>query len=72
MAVTEIGPPDRQAVLTNGTRVADWVTNPGYYSHPFYDSYDLWPHYSMQVPSTTLRLTFGTDGKLTTWRKVYR
>ena len=76
-AVTELGPPDKSAKLTDGTVVADWLTHtprpssrrnltlrrPAAYFGP------LTPmRTETYVPAQYLRLTFGADGKLKTWK----
>jgi hypothetical protein len=78
-AITEMGPPDKSAKLTDGTVVADWLTHhaqtivaaepyflpPGCYYGP------LTPmRTETYFPAQYLRLTFGPDGKLKTWREV--
>ena len=75
----ELGPPDKSAKLTDGTVVADWLTHhaqtivapepyfapPGSYFGP------LTPmHSETYVPARYLRLTFGADGKLKTWKEL--
>ncbi len=78
-AVLELGPPDKSAKLTDGTVVADWLTHhaqiivspgpyygpPGYYYGPFMPMYT-----ETYLPAQYLRLTFGADGKLKTWKKL--
>jgi len=82
-AVLELGPPDKQATLTDGTRVADWVTRRGgmesvavggvggYYGpycyRPWYPAYVN--HY---VPDYFLRLIFDPEGTLEGWKKFAR
>jgi hypothetical protein len=79
--VTELGPPDKSVKLTDGTTVADWLTRRGqiivapepYFAPPgcYYGSFT--PMYSeTYVPARYLRLTFGTDGKLRTWKEFTR
>ena len=76
-AVLELGPPDKVAKLDNGIIVANWITRQGYtYSSvgaPVYGYYPggaLAPSYTQGYsPAYFLRLTFGTDGKLTEWKK---
>ena len=78
-AIMELGPPDKSAKLTDGTVVADWLTHhaqtiiapepyflpPGSYFGP------LTPMYTeTYYPAQYLRLTFGADGKLKTWRQL--
>jgi hypothetical protein len=72
-AITDYGPPDKSARLTDGTTVAEWmirrgevIVTPG----PFYYGPGYWygpvaPMYNRAYfPATFLRLTFGADGKL--------
>ena len=75
-AVTELGPPDKQAKLTDGTTVAEWVSRystggsvgvgTGFYGGPA----------SVGIMQSTpvyheskLRLTFGTNYILTAWSR---
>jgi hypothetical protein len=81
-AVTELGPPDKYAKLSDGTMVAEWLTRRGYsggsvsmfygYGHPYY--YHPLPYYYSDPgsPDYFIRLTFGPDGKLTAWKRVVR
>lgn len=79
-AVMQFGPPDKSAKLTDGSTVADWVTERGYiYAtsnyYPFYTPGYVVPattYTENRVPDTLLRLTFGADGKLRAWKKFYR
>jgi len=82
-AVTEIGPPDKQARLGDGTMVAEWLTRRGYRhgfaTTPYASGYPYgycWPVYPSYVetysPDYYLRLTFGPDGRLTAWKKLAR
>jgi len=79
-AILEIGPPDKQARLEDGTVVAEWLTRRGYvYGSPTF-GYSPWacygPYYPGYVETYTpdyfLRLTFGPDGKLRSWRRFSR
>jgi hypothetical protein len=78
-AVAELGLPDKSTTLTDGTVIADWLTRraqtvsapepyllpPGTYFGP------LTPMPSeTTVPAQYLRLTFGPDGKLKSWRQI--
>jgi hypothetical protein len=78
-AVLELGPPDKSAKLSDGTVVAEWLTQhaqvisapepyllpPGCYFGP------LTPMYSQTYfPAQYLRLTFSGDGKLKSWKKI--
>jgi hypothetical protein len=75
-AVTEMGPPDKQAKLNDGTVVAEWLMERGYtYAYntpgpygPFYPSYVN----TYTAPSRFVRLTFGPDGQLTAWKRLYK
>lgn len=82
-AVMELGPPDKQAKLTDDTVVAEWLTRRGYrHSYPiggYYGPCPAWyygPAYSGYIdsysPDYFLRLTFGANGKLMAWKKFVR
>lgn len=80
-AVMDYGPPDKQAKLTNGTVVADWITAHGYgygYIEPSYSAGTTWGSYGpvtyteTRIPDYILRLTFGPDGRLIAWKNVVR
>jgi len=84
-AILEMGPPDKQATLTDGVVVAEWLTRrgrgtiyavgPGYYGSrggPGYYGAYYPPFVQPGAPDYFLRLTFGPDGKLTAWKKFMR
>src|SRR2546428_1350803 len=85
-AVTELGPPDKYAKLTDGTVVAEWMTRRGYsggsvgfmygYGYPYHASPSpLSPPYSLAEPPSPdyfIRLTFGPEGKLQAYKRVVR
>jgi hypothetical protein len=80
--VLEIGPPDKEAKLADGTIVAEWLTHPAYSrvygiygsGYPYY--WGCGPLYPppMEVwsPDYYLRLVFGADGKLKSWKRFAR
>lgn len=82
-AVLEMGPPQSTARLTDGTTVADWLTQRGY-SHGYvatgagvgtasgpYVAAGAWqPYTSTTTPDYYIRLNFAPDGKLVAWRNV--
>lgn len=84
-AIVELGPPDRSAKLTDGTTVAEWLTQRGTsygyvgtssaygYGQPYF-SYGpiLEPYASTTLPNQYMRLTFSTNGTLAEWKKIYR
>jgi hypothetical protein len=81
-AVTEMGPPDKSARLSDGTVVAEWITARGFTSgtiytygglvYPYYAG-PVWQHYvDAPAPNRYLRLTFDPDGKLSKWQRVVR
>ncbi|MGN6552962.1 MAG: hypothetical protein ACTHLW_04495 [Verrucomicrobiota bacterium] len=76
-AVTELGPPDKQARLQDGTVVAEWLTRRGStFTYPAYGygNYPYWyatppmPAY-IDSPDYYLRLTFGPNGQLQFWKR---
>lgn len=82
-AVVELGPPDKEAKLTDATVVAEWLTRRGYrYSHPiggYYGPCPPWYHGAIYPgyidsysPDYFLRLTFDPAGKLMAWREFAR
>lgn len=82
-AILELGPPDKVATLNDGTKVAEWLTSRGYsqgyittYGPHFYHPYLYGPpsifYSEPPSPDRFMRLTFDPDGKLLSWRKVYR
>lgn len=82
-AVVDIGPPDKQARLTDGTLVADWLTRRayhdyypvgGYYSYGHYRYYRPFPptYLDTYSPDYFLRLTFAPDGRLQSWKRFTR
>jgi hypothetical protein len=84
-AILELGPPDKQATLTDGVVVAEWLTRrgrvaiytsgPGFYGYPGPAGYygGFYPSYLQPgTPDYFLRLTFGPDGKLSAWKQFTR
>lgn len=81
-AILELGPPDKQATLTDDTVVAEWLTRgatlyssgAGYYGYPGWAGYygGFYPPYVQTTPNYFLRLTFGPDGRLTAWKQYAR
>jgi hypothetical protein len=78
-AVIELGPPAKQARLTDGTLVAEWQTQRGYtqayytpyygYRSRYYGGYYATPIISSS-PDVFLRLTFDAAGKMIAWKKI--
>jgi hypothetical protein len=84
-AVAELGPPDKEAVLSDGSRVAEWMTRrgerggfSGYYGpyyrrpYPYARYYGPLPgyYYDPGSPDYWIRLTFGADGRMAAWKKL--
>jgi hypothetical protein len=77
-AIVDLGPPDKSAKLSDGTVVDEWLAQssrvivapepyflpPGGYFGPDTPSYT-----ETYVPAYFLRLTFGPDGRLKSWKK---
>ena len=79
-AVTEFGPPDKTAKLSDGTTVAEWQERPEqvivspepYFMGPGYFA-PLPPTYTeTRFPADYLRLTFAPDGRLKQFREFAR
>ena len=73
-AVTEMGVPDRQATLSDGSVVGEWLMRRGgsygswYYSPGFrFHTYDI-----NEFPDSYVRLTFGPDKQLVRAAKFAR
>lgn len=77
-AVLDLGPPDKQAKLTDGTLVAEWLTRRG--RDHLYGSAAYFPYYGSAFPTyvdgyspdSFLRLSFAPDGTLKAWKKLAR
>ena len=77
-AITDWGPPDKTAKLSDGTIVDEWLTEhshviaapepyflpPGSYSGPDTPTYT-----EVYTPDYYLRLTFSPDGRLKAWKR---
>ena len=80
-AVTDLGPPDKQAKLTDGKNVCEWITHrhggtglsvgTGFYSGGGGSGTGVGVSQSVGsgYPDKILKLTFGTDNKLVEWSK---
>jgi hypothetical protein len=78
-AVTDLGPPDRQAKLSDGKTVAEWITQrsggtglsvgTGFYTGGV--GVGVGQSLGSGYPDHVLKLVFGTDNKLASWSKNY-
>ena len=76
-AIVELGPPDKQAKLSDGLTVAEWITRrsggAGFTFGTGYHGGSAGVGVSQYVGSgyseRSLKLTFDTDGRLTNWSK---
>lgn len=81
-AVKDSGPPDRDAVLADGSRVSEWILQRGGSlsvisippSGPYYPpgGYVSGPVFVDNSPEYSIRLTFGPDRVLKAWKKVVK
>ena len=86
-AILDLGPPDKEATLADGTVVDEWLTRRGhpgtavmtgsYYGRPYSHRYPFYAGGGAYVvdpgmPDSFLRLTFGPDGRLQAWKKYWR
>ena len=69
--VLELGPPDKQAVLQDGTNVSEWLTSRGrsYGGYTTYAGRGLVYVNNDYAPDYYLRLTFDPSGKLQSFKK---
>ena len=80
-AVVEMGPPQSSARLTDGTVVADWLTQrsqvfitengPYYPTRPVFAP-SIQAVTAVSTPAYYLRLTFDPTGRLKAWKNVAR
>ncbi len=73
-AVTEMGPPDKTATLSDGTQVCEWLTYRGsdggtIIAPSFYGTYVSTTSGS---PDAFIRLTFDPEKKLTAAKRIYK
>lgn len=73
-AVRELGPPEKSAVLTDNTKVADWLVARGRSEPTFHSLPDgsVISTPSVRSQDQILRLTFTKEGKLSAWKRVWR
>ena len=73
-AVRELGVPDRETTLSDGTRVAEWLTSRGnYYGTTTYFPGSRFQQYDIdKFPDQYLRLTFDPKGVLIKTQKSYK
>lgn len=73
-AVIEMGPPDKEARLTDGTIVAQWLTRRGYSFRSYQLLYGGWIQSTDNPPGPDqfITLTFSAEGVLKSWKTVYK
>ncbi|MGV3771878.1 MAG: hypothetical protein ACO1QB_03190 [Verrucomicrobiales bacterium] len=73
-AVIELGPPDKVADLSDGSRVAEWLTSRGGSGGGTFVMTGRFAHHYSDFPSPDyfLRLSFDPQGKLTNYRNVVK
>lgn len=72
-AVKDMGPPNKSATLSDGTRVAEWLAERGY-STPIYHSFPdgrVIRTDGVRGPDGWLQLTFAPDARLKGWKRVW-
>ena len=75
-AVGDMGTPEKQDKLADGSVVAEWLTGRGYSYTPSSSGLED-PLYrsrpeTFTAPSRFVRLTFGPDGRLKAWKELYK
>lgn len=83
-SVIDHGPPDKQAELSDGSLVVEWLTSRGGYSgyatgygaygyhgrpYGYYPAYAMTPYSVTKTPDRFLRLIFDPEHKLKGWDK---
>ena len=84
-AITDLGPPDKEATTSDGSKVAEWMVRRGQdggvvtyhgsmYPRPYgyrrpYYSTGWSSYYETGSPDSWLRLVFGPDGVLREWKE---
>ncbi len=73
-AVKDMGPPDRESTLTDGTRVSDWTQTRGFTqtSYHFAPGGLATQASSIRSPDRSIRLTFDAKGMLQGWKMIWR
>jgi len=73
--VRELGPPERETKLGDGSRVGDWFQKRG---GSWFTTYQTYPGglttygQSLEFPDRLIRFTFDAGGVLRSWKTVYR
>ncbi len=73
-AVLDLGPPDRESTLTDGTRVSEWIRTRGsaHTSYHFAPGGLATESSSIRSPDRSIQLTFDAPGKLKNWKMIWR
>lgn len=72
--VHEMGPPDKWVKLEDGSLVGEWLVQRGYTRGTVYGMPGWYPQFYSDIPTPDyyLRLTYGPDGQLASWKQVAR
>ena len=74
-SLQELGPPESEAKTSDGTRVADWVISKSRTYSSAVRGPMFWSWSGQDVTTTAeshLLLTFGPDGRLRSWKRLYK
>lgn len=73
-AVLELGPPVKSTALDDGSRMAEWLVQRGRRNATYFSLPDgrVIRTEGVRDPDQVLRLTFGSDGKLKEWKRIWR
>jgi len=74
-SLQELGPPESEAKTSDGTRVADWVVSRSRTYSSAVRGPMFWSWSGQDVTTTAeshLLLTFGPDGRLRSWKRLYK
>lgn len=76
-AIKELGPPDSRATTTDGITVAQWLTARSRVYGMGARGFSPWSWGGLSTdisssPDSYLQLSFGADGRLASWKRIYK
>jgi hypothetical protein len=76
-AIKELGPPDTRATTSDGITVAQWLTSKSRIYGSGARGFGMWSWGGLGAdisssPDSYLQLGFGNDGRLVSWKRIYK